>query len=80
MNYTIALLEEAHSGFTADYGVDGNKYYITIHDKESGIYRSRIFDIADEAVRMFTTLANIVCKSLYSFEDRLKIFMGSDAE
>ena len=80
MNYTIALLEEAHSGFTADYGVDGNKYYIAIHDKESGIYRSRIFDTADEAVRMFTTLANIVCKSLYSFEDRLKIFMGSDAE
>lgn len=80
MNYTIAWIEEAHSGFSLDYGMDGNKRYICLHDKESGIYRSRKFDNQDEAIRIFLVLTDAVCRGLYSFEDRVKLLMGGDVK
>lgn len=80
MNYTIAWLEEAHSGFNMDYGKNGNKYYISVHDKESGIYRSREFERQDEAVQIFVLLTAAVCRGEYSFEDRVKILMGGESK
>lgn len=78
MNYTIAVLEEVHTGFTMDYGKNGNRYYITIHDKESGIYRSREFVEFDDAIRVLGKLSEAVYGNLYSFDDRVKILMGGD--
>lgn len=79
MNYTIACLE-APTGFSMDYGKNGNKYYISIHDKESGIYRSREFARMDDAVQVFVLLTEVVCRGVYSFEDRTKLLMGGDTK
>lgn len=80
MNYTIAWIEEPHSGFSVDYGKDGNRYYVSMHDKESDVYRSRKFDNRDEAVKTFLILTDAVCRGLYSFENRVAIMIGGKPE
>jgi len=80
MNYTICVLEEAHGGMTVDYGKDGNRYYITIHDRESGDYCSRTWSHDNKvmAQAMFKRIASWIMNSEWSYADRKAMFLGEE--
>jgi len=72
MNYTIASLRTHGGEFVMDFGKDGNKYSISIHDRQSGVIRTRLFQNVNEAAWKFSELAKWCCTGSYSFEDRRK--------
>ena len=80
MHYTIAFLEEAHSGFFVEYGIHGDKRYISINDKKTGTCWTQEFKDKDEAAKVFLALTNAVLCGMYNFEDRTKILMGIDVK
>ena len=72
MNYTIVSLETYGGEFSMSLDTSGSKYVVGIHDKESGVYRSRTFDRLKDAQQKFLTLAGWCCQGLYSFKDRVE--------
>ena len=82
MNYTIAWLEEAHGGITVDYGKNGNRYYISIHDRQSGDYCSREWahNERNAAQQMFHQIAGWIMNSEYSYADRERMFLEGVSE
>ena len=72
MDYTIVSLRTNCREFTMDFGKKGNKYFVSIFDKETHTFRLREVERLDEAQGKFCKLAEWCCGSLYSFADREK--------
>jgi len=70
MNYVIVSLRTNCGEFTTDFGKNGNKYFISIFDKETHTFRLKEFERLDEAQIKFCKLAEWCCAGLYSFADR----------
>lgn len=75
MNYTIVSLREYGCDFTITLDKAGNKYVVSVHDGESGVYGSRMFHKMEDAREKFTTIAGWCCGGLYSFSDRVAYLM-----
>lgn len=80
MYYTIATMEEIHSGFKVTYGHTGNCYHITIYSPENDIFRSREWahNDRDAAQAMFLKIASWIMGGLYSDQDRVRMFLGEE--
>ena len=67
MHYTIAIIENVHSGRKVFLENSGNKMYIIIEEKgREAYFTKRLWP--DEAERIFGQLCEYTYKSLYDFE------------
>lgn len=69
MSYTIAVLEEIHTGFTVDFSKMGNKYLIYIKQDDATSHNT--YDSIEDAALVFGKLSQAVITGCYSFEDRI---------
>ena len=73
MDYTIASLEDAQGTMSLDFGKSGNKYKVSIHNKETKDYVHRLFAEMDKAYEVFEKISKHVIFGNYSYEDRKEL-------
>ena len=66
MVYTIAVLEECHGNLVLEIGVHGNKYTVSIYNKETKDSTNQEYDKLEDAYKVFEKLSSWFVFGYYS--------------
>lgn len=73
MNYSIASLLECQGNLILDLSKDGNKYHVSLYNKETKQNTFKKFDCIENAYDTFETLSKYICLGLYNENDKRKV-------
>lgn len=70
MHYTVATLEDVHSGQIISLDKCGNQYQVGAYHTETKDFAHKKFATLDEAKAVFLQLASAIVDGCYSYEQR----------
>lgn len=75
MDYTIAILEQAHGNLKLYFDKNGNKYAVRLYNTETKEMTSKKFESIEKAQEKFNTLSASIIQWLYTEEKKREILL-----
>lgn len=70
MSYTIASMEDVHNDLVLDFGKNGNKYTVSIYNKQTKELTHKEYTQQEEAINIFDKVSRAILTGCYSEQDR----------